>query len=65
MNMLARGAHRSHPAALPNTPPKVINHISGLSGFDASKFEPPPTCLIRMFFSRNSRSGDISCVAAE
>ena len=36
MNMLARGAHRSRPAALPNTPPKVINHISGLSGLDGS-----------------------------
>jgi len=34
--MPARGAHRSRPAALPNTSPGVINNISGLSGFEGS-----------------------------
>jgi hypothetical protein len=42
MNMPARGAHRSRPAALPNTPPRVINNISGLS--QAEKF---PTSLLQ------------------
>jgi len=65
MNKPARGEYRSRPTALSNTPPGVINNISGLSGFDASKLDAPPTCPARMFFSRNSRSGDISWVAAE
>jgi hypothetical protein len=65
MNRPARGEYRSRPAALPNTPPGVINNISGLSGFDGAKFEAAPACRARMFFSRNSRSGEISRVAAE
>jgi hypothetical protein len=65
MNMPARRAHRSRPAALPNTPPGVINNISGLSSLDASNFEAPSRYRARMLCSRNSRSGDISCVAAE
>jgi hypothetical protein len=34
--MPARAAHRSRPAALPNTPPSVANKTSGLS--QAEKF---------------------------
>jgi hypothetical protein len=36
MNVPARGAHRSRPAALPNPPAGVINNIRGLSGLDGS-----------------------------
>jgi len=34
--MPAPGAHRSRAAAPTNTPPGVINNISGLSGLDGS-----------------------------
>jgi hypothetical protein len=36
MNLPTRGAHRGRPAALPNTPPGVIDNIFGLSGFEGS-----------------------------
>jgi hypothetical protein len=42
MTMPARGAQRSRPTALPNTPPGLANKISGLS--QAEKF---PTSVLQ------------------